>query len=155
MGERNGNSSLGDLRIEASGVALADSLIERQRYVSMKLHFDCVFYYVFDMERAIRFYRDILGLKLVSRDIVARFDIDGVLFEVVPARHDGVQHHTGNARLCLRVDNVEEALKELQAKGVRTGQAESKGTGKLGCFWDPDGNEICLWEEIPQTISGG
>ncbi len=121
----------------------------------MKLHFDCVFYYVFDMERAIRFYRDILGLKLVSRDIVARFDIDGVLFEVVPARHDGVQHHTGNARLCLRVDNVEEALKELQAKGVRTGQAESKGTGKLVCFWDPDGNEICLWEEIPQTISGG
>lgn len=112
----------------------------------MKFHFDCVFYYVSDLERSIRFYRDVLGLKFVSRDIVARFDIDGVLFEVVPAPDKGVLHQAGNARLCLRVDNVEEALKELQAKSVHTGKAESQGTGKLGSFEDPDGNEICLWE---------
>ena len=48
----------------------------------MKCHFDCVFYYVTDMNRAISFYSDILGLKLTSRDVVARFDIDGVLFSV-------------------------------------------------------------------------
>jgi hypothetical protein len=47
--------------------------------VVMKCHFDCIFYYVSDMNRAISFYTDILGLKLTSRDIVARFDIDGVL----------------------------------------------------------------------------
>ena len=114
----------------------------------MKFHFDCVFYYVSDLERSIRFYRDVLGLKLISQDIVARFDIDGVLFEVVPAHDHSVVKHAGNARLCLRVGNVEEALEELRAKGVHTGQAESKGTGKLGCFEDPDGNEICLWEYL-------
>jgi len=49
----------------------------------MKYQFDCVFHYVTDMERAISFYTDVLGLKFVSRDAVARFDIDGVLFELV------------------------------------------------------------------------
>jgi catechol 2,3-dioxygenase-like lactoylglutathione lyase family enzyme len=112
----------------------------------MQSHFDCVFFYVSDLERSVCFYRDVVGLKLVSRDVVARFDIDGVLFEVVPSPGKRVLQHAGNARLCLRVDNVEEALKELQARGVHTGKAQSKGTGKLGCFEDPDGNEICLWE---------
>ncbi len=112
----------------------------------MRFHFDCVFYYVSDRERAIRFYREVLGLKLVSQDFVARFDVDGVLFEVVPAPGKNMLQHDGNARLCLRVDNVEEALKELQARGVQTGKAESKGNGKLRSFGDPDGNEICLWE---------
>jgi len=50
----------------------------------MRFRFDCVFYYVTDIDRAVSFYTDMLGLKLISRDVVARFDIDGVLFEVVP-----------------------------------------------------------------------
>jgi catechol 2,3-dioxygenase-like lactoylglutathione lyase family enzyme len=83
--------------------------------------------HVSDLERSIRFYRDVLGFKFVSRDMIARFDIDGVLFEVVPARDKSVPHRAGNARLCLRVDNVEEARKELQAQGVHTDKAESKG----------------------------
>ena len=116
----------------------------------MKFHFDCVFYYVSDMERSIRFYRDVLGLKLLSRDMVGRFDIDGVLFEIVPAPEKAVSYRSGNASLCLRVDDIEEALKELQAKGVHTGEAEFKGTGKLGSLEDPDGNVICLWEYVQE-----
>ena len=41
--------------------------------------FDCLFYYVSDLDRAIRFYTNILGLDLISRDVVARFEIDDVL----------------------------------------------------------------------------
>jgi len=70
----------------------------------MKCHFDCVFYYVTDMNRAISFYSDILGLKLTSRDVVARFDIDGVLFEIVPALNHNKLQGNGNARLCLKVE---------------------------------------------------
>ena len=109
-------------------------------------HFDCVFYYVSEMERAIRFYRDILGLKFVSRDVVARFDIDGVLFELVPAAGRSKLQDSGNARLCLRVENMEEALQDLRARGVPTGPAENKGAGALAFLQDPDGNEICLWQ---------
>jgi len=36
----------------------------------MKFHFDCIFYYVSDLERSIRFYQDVLGFKLVSLDAV-------------------------------------------------------------------------------------
>jgi len=116
----------------------------------MEFHFDCVFYYVSDIEAAIRFYRDVLDFRLISRDVVARFDIDGVLFELVPAAAKGNLRAPGNARLCLLVDSVEQALKELRAKSVRTASAVAKGTGVLGSFEDPDGNEICLWQSLEE-----
>ena len=98
------------------------------------------------MDPAIRFYRDVLGFKLISRDVVARFDIDGVLFELVPAPAKEGLHAKSNARLCLRVENVEHALNDLRAKGVPTGAAVDKGSGVLGSFEDPERNEICLWQ---------
>lgn len=112
----------------------------------MELHFDCVFYYVSDLDQSVRFYRDVLGFALRSRDIVARFDVDGVLFEIVPSDGETPIPQTGNARFCLRVENVEEALRELSAKGVVTSPAQTKSNGVLGSFRDPDGNELCLWE---------
>ncbi|MGA3175861.1 MAG: VOC family protein [Candidatus Acidiferrum sp.] len=114
-------------------------------------HFDCVFHYVSHMDLAIRFYRDVLGFKLISRDVVARFEIDEVLFELVPAPAKENLHAKGNARLCLRVENVEQALNDLRAKGVRTSPAVDKGTGVLGSFEDPEGNEICLWQYHQKT----
>ncbi|MFQ6116101.1 MAG: VOC family protein [bacterium] len=108
----------------------------------MKFHFDCVFYYVTDMERALSFYAGILGLKLTSRDIVARFDIDGVLFELVPAPGEGKLQGGGNARLCLKVDNIRQALEELQTKGIHASQVQEVDNGILASFEDPDGNEI-------------
>jgi len=112
----------------------------------MTFHFDCVFYYVSDLEQAIQFYRDVLGFRMISRDIVARFDLDGVLVELVPLNCKTSVRDAGNARLCLRVDSVEDALNELASKGVPTNRAVKKSTGVLGSFHDPDGNEICLWQ---------
>ena len=45
----------------------------RVRSSAMKLKFDCIFYYVSDLDRSIRFYTNVLGFKLSSRDFVARF----------------------------------------------------------------------------------
>ena len=112
----------------------------------MEFHFDCLFYYVSDMDASIRFYRDVLGFRLTSRDVVARFDIDGVLFGT-GARCSQKQPSCARERAsCLRVESVEQALKELRAKGVRTASAVAKGTGVLGTFEDPDGSGICLWQ---------
>lgn len=112
----------------------------------MEFSFDCVFYYVSDLERSIRFYRDVLGLELKSRDAVARFDINGVLFELVPAPQMTKSPQSGNARLCLRVEDVETTLLRLRSKGVATTSAQAKTNGVLGSFLDPDGNEVCLWQ---------
>ena len=112
----------------------------------MQFRFDAVFYYVSDLDAAVRFYTEVLGLKLRSRDAVARFDIDGVLFELVPTTDAGKMQGDGNARLCLEVDDVKAALQDLQRRGVATTPAEVKSNGVLASFRDPDGNEICLWQ---------
>jgi catechol 2,3-dioxygenase-like lactoylglutathione lyase family enzyme len=109
-------------------------------------HFDCVFYYVRDMQKAVMFYSDILGLRLTSRDVVARFDIDGVLFELVPTRDEGKLMGEGNARLCLKVEEISQAVENLRAKGAHVDEIQRVENGKLTSFEDPDGNEIYLWQ---------
>lgn len=111
-------------------------------------HFDCIFYYVSDMERAITFYRDVLGFQQKSRDVVTRFEIDGVLFELVPTIDPAKLQGCGNARLALRVDDIEAALEHLAAKGILSTPVEDKSTGLLAFIRDPDGNEICLWQYL-------
>lgn len=117
----------------------------------MSFHFDAVFYYVSDLERAINFYQNVLGFTLTSRDAVARFDVDGVLFEVVPSDDPAKLSGQGNARLCLRTYNLDEAIQDLERKGVDATEPLVKSGGRLALFRDPDGNEICLWEYAPST----
>jgi catechol 2,3-dioxygenase-like lactoylglutathione lyase family enzyme len=80
----------------------------------LKLKFDAVYYHVSDMERSITFYRDVLGFRLVSRDYVARFDLDGVLFELVPNPPGSALPGNGNARLSLGVANMQQAKHDLR-----------------------------------------
>jgi catechol 2,3-dioxygenase-like lactoylglutathione lyase family enzyme len=113
----------------------------------LKLSFDTVFYYVTDMEASIAFYRDTLGLPMVSQASIARFDLDGVLIELVPLPPGTVVPGSGNARLCFSVANLQETLAQMHARGLATGKIREKRDGKLAFFHDPDGNELCLWEE--------
>jgi predicted enzyme related to lactoylglutathione lyase len=112
----------------------------------LKLSFDAIYYHVANMEKAIAFYRDVLGFPLVSRDYVARFDIDGVLFELVPNPTGGTVSGPGNARLSLGVKDIHEAVRELQVRGVATTPIKEEPGGLLSYFKDPDGNELCLWQ---------
>jgi len=114
----------------------------------LKLTFDAVYYHVSDMEKSIAFYRDVLGFRLTSRDYVARFEIDGVLFELVPNPAGNVLPGTGNARLSLGVSDIQQATRELQARGVTTTSIKPEPGGLLSYFRDPDGNELCLWQTV-------
>jgi predicted enzyme related to lactoylglutathione lyase len=111
-----------------------------------KFSFDAVYYHVRNMDAAIAFYRDVLGIPLRSRDYVARFDIDGVLFELVPAHEGDTIKGPGNARLSLGVTDIEAAIRYLQSKGVKATAAKQEVGGLLSLFHDPDGNELCLWQ---------
>ncbi len=113
----------------------------------MRFGFDCVFYYVSDLDRAVRFYQDVLGLKVTSHDFVTRFEIGGILFELVPTTDKRKLQGSGNARLALAVDDISAAVADLAKKGVVATEVEDKQTGLLSFFTDPDGNEICLWQE--------
>ncbi len=122
----------------------------------IKLSFDAVFYYVTDMDTSIAFYHHTLGLPLVSRDYVARFDLDGVLFELVPVPPGSVVPGNGNARLCFSVTDLEETMKQLHRRGIQTSDVKKKRGGKLVFFRDPDGNELSIWQyekaEDPREI---
>ena len=113
---------------------------------TFKFSFDCIYYHAKNMEKAVAFYRDVLGFSLKSRDYVARFDVDGVLFELVPAHEANTIAGPGNARLSLGVADIDEAVRYLESKGVKATAPKQEGGGKLALFHDPDGNEVCLWQ---------
>lgn len=108
--------------------------------------FDCVFYYVSDLDRAIGFYANILGFRLSSRDAVARFFVDGVLVELVPSNDPDVLSGRGNARLTLAVKQMDAAVQELRGKGVVVSEIQEVSNGHLASLKDPDGNEVVLWQ---------
>jgi predicted enzyme related to lactoylglutathione lyase len=113
---------------------------------AFKFSFDAIYYHVKNMDKAIAFYRDVLGFPIKSRDYVARFEVDGVLFELVPAHEGETISGPGNARLSLGVKNIDAAIRHLASKGVIATPARQEVGGMLSLFHDPDGNELCLWQ---------
>ena len=112
----------------------------------IRFRLDCVFYYVGDLDRAIEFYSTVLGFPLSSRDAVARFDVDGLLFELVPASDPSTLAGSGNARLTLAVEDIRAASEQLRARGVAVSAVRRVVNGSLAAFADPDGNELVLWQ---------
>lgn len=110
--------------------------------------FDCVFYFVSDLDRAIQFYTMAFGFRLSSRDAVARFHVDGVLFELVPTNDAQTLSGRGGARLTLAVDEIEAAARELRVKGVSVSDVHQVSNGRFVSIEDPDRNEIILWEYL-------
>jgi predicted enzyme related to lactoylglutathione lyase len=110
------------------------------------LRFDCVFYYVGDLDRAVRFYTLVLGFRLSSRDHVARFYIDGVLLELVPTDDPTLLSGNGNARLTLAVDDIEVATEDLRNRGATVSGIRQAPNGRRASLTDPDANEIVLWQ---------
>ena len=108
--------------------------------------FDCVFYYVSDLDRAIAFYVSALGFELASRDAVARFLVDGVLVELVPTSDARLLSGGGNARLAMAVERIDAAIEGLRAKGLVVSDAKRVSNGYLASLKDPDGNEVALWQ---------
>jgi methylmalonyl-CoA/ethylmalonyl-CoA epimerase len=86
-----------------------------------------------NMDEALKLYRDVLGLKMVDTEVVEEQKVkvgflpvgdseiellestapDGPVAKFIESRGEGIQH------IALRVDNIEQALEELKAKGFR------------------------------------
>lgn len=113
------------------------------------LRFDSVFYYVTDLERSVAFYTTVLGLSLTSRDVVARFHLDGVLIELVPTADAGLVGGSGNARLTFSTRDIERSVEAMSSRGVSVSPIHHVQNGCLATFTDPDGNELVLWQDAP------
>ncbi len=105
--------------------------------------------FVGDLDRARRFYKDVLGLreKSATPDWIV-FDIEGkdVVIEAIAA-DDPERDLVGRfLAVSFRVEDVDSAYRMLTAKGVSFPQAPEKQAwgGTLAFPRDPDGNILTL-----------
>ncbi len=107
-----------------------------------------------DSERAKAFYRDTLGLRLVSDDSFAVvFDANGTMLRVTKVKEFEPMKFTV---LGWEVPDIVAAVKELVKAGVRferygsfmkqdkLGIWDAPGGGRIAWFKDPDGNTLSL-----------
>lgn len=97
-----------------------------------------------DVERAAAWYRDVLGLP-VSEHTSAEVEAPNVTLSFWNPEKEGIEFKPNEAGFAVRVADVEEARRELEAKGVEF-SAETHDTGvcHMGFCKDPDGNTVIL-----------
>ena len=115
-----------------------------------------------DMEKALSFWRDALGMELhelrdvpVENSQVAFLPLEGSEVElVVPTSDDSgiakylAKRGPGMHHICLEVDDVEGMLAQLRAKGVRliNEQSRTSADGKRYAFIHPESTSGVLVE---------
>ncbi len=117
-----------------------------------------VYYFVQDMPRALRFYRDALGLRVTAEsDHWATLDVGGVRVglhatdgrPVPPVPRDEGGAMAGGT-LTLRVDDIRATVARLQAAGVKfLAPIYDASWGSVVAFEDPDGNVLKLMRPAP------
>lgn len=100
-----------------------------------------------NMEKAVRFYTDFLGLKLKTRfgDQFAQVEAPGTIIALHPSNKDGPQPGKSESlSIGFAVDNLDTAMSELKEKGIVFLRVTDDTQVKLAFFTDPDGNPLYL-----------
>ncbi|GIV03181.1 MAG: hypothetical protein KatS3mg015_2011 [Fimbriimonadales bacterium] len=94
-----------------------------------------------DMEGAVAFYRDVLGVEVVSENPYwSELRVGGVRLALHQGG-EGVQK--GGWTVCLEVDDLEDLRKRLEAAGVEcASEYHDTPSGPSLAFRDPDGNRL-------------
>jgi len=66
-------------------------------------------------------------------------------FAIHRKKADAPKKSSGSVAFVFRVENFDESLAALKAKGLSPESTESDAFGKFAHFHDPDGNEVTLW----------
>ena len=105
-----------------------------------------------DVERAVAFYRDALGLKLLFQvPGMAFFDCAGIRLMLSGAENPGAEH---SSILYFRVPDIQDAAKTLEGCGVPFDQPPHLVARMprhdlwMAFFRDPDRNLLALMSEI-------
>jgi len=120
------------------------------------MHIGVVYYYVSDLDRALEFYRDRLGLECIDLWLNvpnrwAEFQAGGVTLGLEEVRKRGASYRPpwGGAVASFQVDSIEKAKADLETKGVHfTTDVLTFEKVKVAQFEDPDGNRLELHERI-------
>jgi len=100
-----------------------------------------------DQERAVRFYEEILGLARNpnSSERWVEFETGNVTLAILPHEYTGrTEFIPSSAPIALRVADVGEARRRLEAAGVEFADTIDSGVCHIAPFADPDGNSLML-----------
>lgn len=99
-----------------------------------------------DLEAAVRFYGEVLGLpRSVYRPErnFAEFETGNLTLNIMNPEKMGLEHHPVGMHIALHVDDVGAARKSLEARGVQfEGDIFDTGVCHMAFFRDPDGNAL-------------
>ena len=109
---------------------------------------------VTDVDRAVRFYRDTLGMKFLFQvPNMAFFDCDGVRLMVTASEKPG---ETYNSVIYFKVPDIHQVFQTLAARGVAS-EGEPHLIARMpdhdlwmAFFRDPDRNLLALMSEVPR-----
>ena len=109
--------------------------------------------FVSNMDNAVRFYTEVLGLRLTNRFGNHWATIDagkGLIIGLHPASPKYPAPGTkGSIILGLEIGMpIEQAVARLSQRGVKVGGIIRDSSGNFADFEDPDGNAIYLWEVV-------
>jgi catechol 2,3-dioxygenase-like lactoylglutathione lyase family enzyme len=113
-------------------------IVERTDFVSVPVR---------DLKRGTAFYRHTLGLEQIGEGTWPEFQLgENVSLYLVDPTNMGGEFTTGHSSaIALRVPDVAEARRELEAKGVAFhGETFDSGVCHMAFFADPDGNALML-----------
>ena len=100
-----------------------------------------------DIDESISFYRDILGFEMVERfynetgGLVLMQSPEGAAVELI----DSKSFKTGFWSIGMEVDDFEEAIEDLRAKGCKfIWEPQTLPLGKLAAIEDPNGVQVVV-----------
>ncbi len=125
----------------------------------MKLKLAVVALWAEDVNRTANFYRDVLGLPLLTIDRGRpHFDLGGVFLVILQGRPRGAENAVPPRfpLLAFAVDDLEDAIQQLEAGAVEMPWGmEEEDHSRWITFNDPAGNllEIVMWKELTPAYS--
>jgi catechol 2,3-dioxygenase-like lactoylglutathione lyase family enzyme len=107
--------------------------------------------FVEDPEAELRFYRDVIGLRLLYRTrTFIRFDAtQGTSLSLISGGHASAEpkdYRAGGVVPELIVDNLTLAIRRLDDAGVRHEEVVRTAYGSFCFLWDPEGNPLQFYE---------
>lgn len=131
----------------------------------MKAHYlGHVVFYVKDLQRALGFYRDLLGFQEVGRIFngaaaaltSGRTHHELLLIQVGDAPRPPTGHRLGLYHIGIKVgdslDELRDAKRELEAAGVVINGMSDHTVSQSLYLRDPDGNEVEVYVDAPESV---
>jgi predicted enzyme related to lactoylglutathione lyase len=101
-----------------------------------------------DLDVACEFYGQTLGLRrsvYIPERNYAEFETGNLTLSLFDAEAMGLEHHPHRHQLALHVDDVHEARRALERRGVSFAEDTlDTGVCHMAFFSDPDGNALML-----------